>query len=86
VIGRDGGRVPANDWFQETSHGIQFDLANYHGPIAIFTGVEQVLDMAEFEDRSSEAIDEARGRRACPPTCMHCPEQAVMFCATVCGF
>jgi hypothetical protein len=86
VIGRDGARTPASDWLRETSHGIQLDIARYDGPVAIFTGVERVLDMSEYDDRAVGVFEEARGQGSCPPTCMHCPEQAVALCASMCGF
>jgi hypothetical protein len=85
VVGGDGQRVPARDWLARTTEHLRLDLSNYTGAVSVFTGVDPLIDLSSYRERSSLLGTGATNHATCPPTCIHCPEQNLAFCASLCG-
>lgn len=85
VVRRDGSRLPAEDWLEETARHLDIDLTTYRGPVLIKSGVDELIDASEYEEELDQLRDNSRRNPTCPASCLHCPEDSAVLCATLCG-
>lgn len=53
--------------------------------LILVTTVDAVIEDATPEDVASQAREQARSQANCPEECIHCPEDNVFLCQSMCG-
>ena len=91
-VGRDlkvrsnRGTFAMNDWLSDVSLGHNVGtVTSDDGTFILMTNVHDIAEDVTPEDLAATAREQARGPGACPEECMHCPEDNVFLCQTMCG-
>lgn len=66
------------------SHG-RGTLTSDDGAFIVLTNIYEVAEDLTPEDLAREAREQAHSQANCPEECIHCPEDNVFLCQSMCG-
>lgn len=74
------------DWVNEIrlSHNLA-ELTSDDNTFIILTNVNDISEDVNPTDMAREAREQARSQANCPEECIHCPEDNVFLCQSMCG-
>ncbi len=85
VRGRAGQR-PLTDWIANLAVAHSYSsITSDDGQLVIITNIDDINEGKTPEELASDAREQANMGQNCPEQCLHCPEDSVFLCQTLCS-